>query len=202
MQDGAGGGESVSTETPITLSELTATEGQILAEAGVPLNLIVRYGNRWERDIQARLEAVYRERDEALASARQAKDKHAQWALEVGTATGEFVAELQATIERLRGELQESDQLRERMSRLLTETAAALKGEPPPLVLHDWSDLPAVAVALRAKVAEEISDALLSQRDRLGARVSFTPRGEGRQSGLEEAAEIARRLGKRPEEQS
>jgi len=32
--------------------------------------------------------------------------------------------------------------LRNRMAGLLTRTANALKGEPEPLHLHDWSDLP------------------------------------------------------------
>jgi hypothetical protein len=42
-------------------------------------------------------------------------------------------------------EVAEYEYLTERMSALLTWTAAALKGEPGPLSMHDWSDLPATA---------------------------------------------------------
>lgn len=38
-----------------------------------------------------------------------------------------------------------------KLSGLLTRTANALKGEPGPTTLHDWSDLPKVAAALRKK---------------------------------------------------
>ncbi len=40
--------------------------------------------------------------------------------------------------------------LLDRLADLLTRTANALKGEPAPLTLHDWSDLPEVAARLRA----------------------------------------------------
>lgn len=56
---------------------------------------------------------------------------------------------LRQEVRRLRAELDESDQLRDRMTQLLRDTAAGLKGAPEPLQLHDWSDLPAVAVRLR-----------------------------------------------------
>lgn len=42
-------------------------------------------------------------------------------------------------------ETDESIALRERMADLLTRTANALKGDPGPLLRHDWSDLPDVA---------------------------------------------------------
>lgn len=41
-----------------------------------------------------------------------------------------------------------------RLSGLLTRTANALKGEPGPTTLHDWSDLPKVAAALRRKAGK------------------------------------------------
>lgn len=39
--------------------------------------------------------------------------------------------------------------LLDRLSDILTRTANALKGEPKPLHMHDWSDLPEVAAALK-----------------------------------------------------
>lgn len=38
-----------------------------------------------------------------------------------------------------------------RLADLLTDTANALKGEPDPLQMHDWSDLPTVAAAVVAE---------------------------------------------------
>jgi hypothetical protein len=51
----------------------------------------------------------------------------------------------QFTAAELREQLQEADQVLSRMSALLTQIAAALKGEPPELATHDWSDLPELA---------------------------------------------------------
>ena len=48
--------------------------------------------------------------------------------------------------------LAEEAALRERMSALLTGVARGLKGDPPPLVMHDWSDLPALAAEMRVKL--------------------------------------------------
>lgn len=66
-----------------------------------------------------------------------------------------------AAVERIHGTLldaiadewepAESVSLRERMASLLTQTADALKGDPGPLTLHDWSDLPEVAREVRAE---------------------------------------------------
>lgn len=56
---------------------------------------------------------------------------------------------LRQEVERLRETEHETDWLNGRMSHLLTATANALKGEPGPLSLHDWSDLPVVAARLR-----------------------------------------------------
>lgn len=50
--------------------------------------------------------------------------------------------------QRLRDENYEYMLLTGRLGYLLTLTANALKGEPPALVWHDWSDLPKVALAL------------------------------------------------------
>ena len=52
------------------------------------------------------------------------------------------------------GDVDESDAVtRERMSALLTGTANVLKGEPGPLAMHGWDDLPAVAADLKAENA-------------------------------------------------
>jgi hypothetical protein len=48
-------------------------------------------------------------------------------------------------------ESNEDDALRDRMADLLTRTAAALKGPPKPLHLHDWADLPDVATKVVAE---------------------------------------------------
>lgn len=56
----------------------------------------------------------------------------------------------QAEVVRLRESEAEYEELCNRLSQLLTETAEALKGPPPPNVWHDWSDLPGVALLLKA----------------------------------------------------
>lgn len=55
---------------------------------------------------------------------------------------------LAARVAALEAELADSDTTMQRMSVLLTGVAAAIKGPPPPLTLHDWSDLPARAAEL------------------------------------------------------
>lgn len=59
-----------------------------------------------------------------------------------------------AVIDLLRQETDEYDQLITRQGELLTGVANALKGEPAPLSMHDWSDLPAVA-----RTTKEAADA-------------------------------------------
>lgn len=59
---------------------------------------------------------------------------------------------LRVELREARHQLDEDDQLRTRLSTLLTGTANALKGEPPDLVWHDWSDLPAVAAKTVARL--------------------------------------------------
>lgn len=44
----------------------------------------------------------------------------------------------------------------DRMADLLTRTANVLKGEPGPLMMHDWSDLPEVAAKARQEGRDEI----------------------------------------------
>lgn len=59
------------------------------------------------------------------------------------------IRELETYVQCLTKELGEENALRERLTQLLTHTAGGLKGRPAPLHLHDWSDLPQVAAALR-----------------------------------------------------
>lgn len=71
-------------------------------------------------------------------------------------------------IKALRADLVESDEIREKLGRLLTHTAAALKGEPPAGVWHSWHDLPEQATQLVAalrKLEERVQrdEALLRQ---------------------------------------
>jgi hypothetical protein len=56
----------------------------------------------------------------------------------------------------LLAEIEEYVDINRRMADLLARTAAALKGPPRPLMMHDWSDLPAVA----ARVCRERDEAL------------------------------------------
>lgn len=58
-----------------------------------------------------------------------------------------MAVEFQAAIE-YREQAEEYDQLLGRLGELLTGVANALKGDPPDLVMHDWSDLPRVAQEL------------------------------------------------------
>jgi len=71
---------------------------------------------------------------------------------------------LLSEVERLRADNEELHRLRERLAELLTGVANGLKGEPPELVMHDWSDLPELA----AKTATDLATttALLEQARR------------------------------------
>lgn len=78
--------------------------------------------------VRAAIEAVYQ--DLVVAAVKAA----------TGSVTRDETRE-----ERLWRETEEYADLTGRMGRLLTLTANALKGEPPELTMHDWSDLPDVA---------------------------------------------------------
>lgn len=56
-----------------------------------------------------------------------------------------------AEVEALKRELREGDDLRERLSDILTRSVNAIRGEPEPLSLHSWHDLPELIEALRAE---------------------------------------------------
>lgn len=55
-------------------------------------------------------------------------------------------------VARLREDNSEYADLLGRLSLILTRTANALKGQPAPNAMHDWSDLPAVAAELVASL--------------------------------------------------
>jgi len=86
-----------------------------------------------------RIEALMEERDEL----KQRLDLSIQ-------ANGDLTDERDA----LKVEVEEEVALRERLGDLLTGVAAALKGPPTELQLHDWSDLPVLAAKLAAELAE------------------------------------------------
>jgi hypothetical protein len=72
-------------------------------------------------------------------------------------AAGHHLNLFEAAIEKLDEATQANDEyeaLLDRLSQILTETAAALKGEPGPLRMHDWSDLPEVARRLRERAGQ------------------------------------------------
>jgi hypothetical protein len=52
---------------------------------------------------------------------------------------------IEAQLAELQREVDEDSAVRERLSELLTGIAVALKGKPPDLTMHDWSDLPVLA---------------------------------------------------------
>ena len=58
-----------------------------------------------------------------------------------------------AEIEALKRELREGEDLRERLSDILTRSVNAIRGEPEPLSLHSWHDLPELIEALRVDAA-------------------------------------------------
>jgi hypothetical protein len=51
----------------------------------------------------------------------------------------------------LRKEAEECDQLREKMADILTRTANALRGDPKPMHVWSWHDLPELAAGLKAR---------------------------------------------------
>ena len=60
--------------------------------------------------------------------------------------------ELLAEVKRLHESEDEYAAINQRMNDLLTRTAIELKGDPPPLTSHDWSDLSSIAKRLRVAV--------------------------------------------------
>ena len=96
-----------------------------------------------------------------------------------------------AEIEALKRELREGEDLRERLSDILTRSVNAIRGEPEPLSLHSWHDLPELIEALRVDAA--LLDWLTAKGVEYGggwhARENVANRGyrlhQGRVGGLE-----------------
>lgn len=63
-----------------------------------------------------------------------------------------MVEEARGELAALRAENEELHNLLSRLGDLLTGTANAIKGKPPQLTWHDWSDLPMRAAKLKARV--------------------------------------------------
>lgn len=80
--------------------------------------------------------------------------------------------ELKAEVARLRESDDEWDDLLRRLTKILVGTANALKGDPGPHHLHDWSDLPAVAARYRAALVEiaNWNSAAAARHGQLGVR--------------------------------
>jgi len=103
-------------------------------------------------------------------------------------AIDEIVA-LRAEVERLRTDLMESDEIREKLGHLLTRTAAALKGEPPEGVWHSWHDLPEKAAQLVERVQRD--EALLRQALEVLSRAHQTAMEQTFKARIPECAEFA-----------
>lgn len=65
------------------------------------------------------------------------------------------VRRLNAEVENLREDLNDMSGTMARMEALLTRTANALKGPPPPMTAHSWHDLPELAAAAMANQKEK-----------------------------------------------
>lgn len=65
---------------------------------------------------------------------------------------------LQEEVERLRADLMESDELREKLRDLLMRIAKALRGEPHEDVWYSWHDLPEKAAQLAEALRDEFHD--------------------------------------------
>ncbi len=70
--------------------------------------------------------------------------------MEFGDALNQLIDRLSGPLDEvaaLRAEVEECDQLRERMADILTRTANALRGDPGPDTAWSWHDLPELAAA-------------------------------------------------------
>lgn len=59
---------------------------------------------------------------------------------------------LMEQVRSLETEITQESQLRDRLISLLDGVAIVLKGEPPPLTLHGWHDLPELAEKIKKRV--------------------------------------------------
>lgn len=87
-----------------------------------------------------------------LASMTADRDSWAEQAAQNAGYAAEFAKErdaLSAELAEAKEDLEEGDALREKLSGLLTRTVSALRGEPPPLTLWSWHDVPELAAEAR-----------------------------------------------------
>jgi hypothetical protein len=90
--------------------------------------------------------------EEIAREAGKRTGRHAYWqdrARVIKAAIREALSSQEEELRQLKEDAAEARQLRDRLSDILTQTANVLKGDPGPLVLHGWSDLPDVARSLR-----------------------------------------------------
>lgn len=85
-----------------------------------------------------------------------------------------IMADAADEIDRLLLELHESDDLRERLTGILTATANALKGQPKPMQAHSWHDL------------SEVATRIITAHDNLLARIECGLSGIVLQAGDDE----------------
>jgi DNA repair exonuclease SbcCD ATPase subunit len=115
------------------------------------------------------LESDYYDDVRVTAAAAELRRQHAE------------IEQLKAERDALLAEVEELDQLRNRMSELLTATAKALRGPPAPLSSHDWSSIPdrtadvvnALCVAMELAIKQRVEcNALRTENERLKAVAS------------------------------
>ena len=90
-------------------------------------------------------------RSELIAEA----DAHLRAVPDTPTADLDRIATLERENAKLNEMSEEDDALRDLLSEKLARIAVAIKGEPPPLTLWGWHDLPELVTAMMEKHAEQ-----------------------------------------------
>lgn len=90
----------------------------------------------------------------------QARDELRSMHVKVLLSDGSDVAD---AIDAAIAELDASHDLRDRLTKILTDTANALKGKPDALTIHSWHDL------------AEVAAAVVTERDELRRRIESAP---------------------------
>ena len=96
---------------------------------------------------------------EKVAKAITAADAHLRTVPDTPTVDLDRIAKLERENAKLNEMSEEDDALRDLLSEKLTRIAVALKGEPPPLTLRGWHDLPELVTAMMEKHAEQRTQA-------------------------------------------
>lgn len=68
------------------------------------------------------------------------------------------IARMQHKVADLEGEISISDELREKMAGILTRSVNAIRGDPEPLHLHSWHDLPELIDQVNVDLLEALLD--------------------------------------------